>query len=547
MKNLFKKFNISSAYTLSLIILTLIFLSSCEAKKSSLTSDYKLVLPNDNDSDNEPLYSPRNKNMYNGKPVKTYSNINKNNITKPKEIETYSDLSSSIRNSLELQPQIQEPKRQKKQPVYKQRNEIQIESPKMHIPTEVAINKKESGYHVKGSIIDNNKKRKSANRSAKITPSNTRSIEEIISSNDDGKEINKVQNKVLEILSNDKIQEKEKQTIAILLPLSGKYSKIGKNLLNSAEMAIFDMKNPNLILKKYDTKASPKGARKAFNQAIKDNATIVLGPVFSRSTKAVIPLSQKTKIPVISYSNDVTLAGNGIFLLGYNPLEQIRKVVEFAHSQNIKFFASIAPENDYGILTTKVLSDYLHNNKLKPANMQWYLKADESLSKSLTILSKQTEEFPPLSVALLVPEGGRTLSSISKRLFDGNLKNSQFRLLGSGEWDSSKVINNKKLEGSWFATSPSKNRKIFRKKFVDNFGYTPIKIASIAYDSIVLTNDLLSNNSNISDNSIISAESFKGVNGLFRFNKDGTTKRSLSVIEITNRGFAIAKPANNSF
>lgn len=491
--------------------------------------------------------------MYNGKPVRTTSNINKTPKKEVKEIETYSDLSSSIRNSLDLQPRVSKARKRNtnRQPVQKTvenkpaTNNQRIKKPVMSQPQTKAL-----------QIAKNNtqpviSKARKENNTRKESSKSLNEIIEDYSNTEERNLANKTQNKVLEILSDETKEltpEQKKKTIALLLPMSGKYKKIGTNLLNSAEMAIFDINNPNIILKTYDTKASPKGATNAFIKARKDKPSIILGPVFSRSTRAIIPLANKTDIPVLSYSNDVTLAGKGIYLLGFNPLEQIRKVVEYAHSQNIEFFASLAPENNYGILTTKVLSDYLHKNELKPANMQWYLKADESLSKSLKILSKQTEKFPPLSVALLIPEGGRTLSSISKRLFDGNLQNSQFRLLGSGEWDSSKVIKNKSLAGSWFATSPSKKRRTFRKKFVDYFSYTPIRIASIAYDSIIASDHILATNSNrISKESIKKIDFFKGTNGLFRFNKDGTTKRALSIIEITNSGFSIAKPADNSF
>ncbi len=331
----------------------------------------------------------------------------------------------------------------------------------------------------------------------------------------------------------------QKHVIALLLPLTGKYDYIGKHLLNSAEMAIFEQGNPDLILKPFDTKASEEGAINAYQQAKEHHPTLILGPVFSATTWAIIR-KETPAIPLISFSNDSSLTNRGIYLFGFDPTQHIRRILEYATAQNITQYISITPDNSYGILATRELSSFLHDSNLPTATMEWYANASAELSKSIVRIAKSTHTKPQKSVGLLIPEGGKALNSIISRLKNGKNRFDQFRLLGSGEWDSQSTVNNKQLSGAWFATTPPKKRRIFRETFEKTYGYTPIRIGSLAYDAIFLANAYIKQTEeNEVPITLDKLADLEGLNGRFYFSPNGQTERNLSIIEITDYGYNV--------
>ena len=60
------------------------------------------------------------------------------------------------------------------------------------------------------------------------------------------------------------------------------------------------------------------------------------------------PIARHAGVPVISFSNDATVAGNGAYLMGYAPAQSIERVVDYAHGQGITSFAGLVPNGTYG-------------------------------------------------------------------------------------------------------------------------------------------------------------------------------------------------------
>ena len=75
--------------------------------------------------------------------------------------------------------------------------------------------------------------------------------------------------------------------VAILLPLSGKYKKLGQSMLNAAQLALFHFAGKDFELLPLDTKGTINGARVAGATAIREGAELILGPVFNNAVKAI--------------------------------------------------------------------------------------------------------------------------------------------------------------------------------------------------------------------------------------------------------------------
>jgi branched-chain amino acid transport system substrate-binding protein len=131
--------------------------------------------------------------------------------------------------------------------------------------------------------------------------------------------------------------------VGLLLPLSGPAEAIGRDMLDAAQMALFDVGDNKLVLLPRDTAGTPAGARLAAQEVIRDGAEVILGPLLAADVAAVSPLAAQANIRVLAFSNDASVATDGTFLLGFRPEEQVRRVVAYALSSGALVRAAPAP------------------------------------------------------------------------------------------------------------------------------------------------------------------------------------------------------------
>jgi len=74
-----------------------------------------------------------------------------------------------------------------------------------------------------------------------------------------------------------------------------------------------------------DTKGTPDGARSATRSAIKSGADVILGPILAGSVKASAREARRSDTPLIAFSTDQTVAGNGTYLLSFPPEDSTAK------------------------------------------------------------------------------------------------------------------------------------------------------------------------------------------------------------------------------
>jgi branched-chain amino acid transport system substrate-binding protein len=120
--------------------------------------------------------------------------------------------------------------------------------------------------------------------------------------------------------------------VGLLLPLSGPAEALGRDMLDAAQMALFDVGDNKLVLLPRDTAGTPAGARRAAEEVLEAGAEVILGPLFAPAVAAVSPLAAQADVRVLAFSNDASVATDGTFLLGFRPEEQVRRVVEYALS-----------------------------------------------------------------------------------------------------------------------------------------------------------------------------------------------------------------------
>jgi len=344
--------------------------------------------------------------------------------------------------------------------------------------------------------------------------------------------------------------------VALLVPLSGANADLGKAMLEAAQLALFNTDSERLTLVPRDTAGTADGAANAAKSAISEGAQLFIGPLLAAEVEAVKPIARDAKINVIAFSTATQLAGDNVFLMGFQPRQEVVREVSFARDKGLSKFAALAPNSQYGHLMTDALRDAATASGGSVVKIEYLDQRTADPSTAVKRLlggapagAGASATPPPASVAfdaLLLPEGGAQLKQIARQLKDAGLDR-QVRLLGSGLWDDPSIAGESALDGGWYAASPPEPRQEFESRFQATYGHPAPRLASLAFDAAALAAVLGKSGEPFSHDAILNPSGFTGVDGLFRFTQQGVVQRGLAVLEIESQGKHVVSPAPRNF
>lgn len=335
--------------------------------------------------------------------------------------------------------------------------------------------------------------------------------------------------------------------VGLLLPLSGPQAGLGKAMLKAAELALFDLGDQRFELLSYDTKGTPEGAAGAAQTALTDGSTLLLGPLLSSSARAVAPVATAGGVPVISFSSDRTVAGSGVYVLGFTPEAEVRRVMAHAADAGLKRIAVLAPQDAYGNAVVAEARQVATAVGARLVRVQFYDPAGRDFGAAVEAAARAQKpgSSPPFD-ALLIADGGERLRAIGAQLPVHGVQQPTVRALGTGAWDDSSVGSEPALVGGWYAAPSPAYRQSFETQFLDAYGEPPRRLATLAYDATALAAVLATSSSYLPfDRSAIEdPKGFLGRDGIFRFGPDGVVQRGLAVLEVDAGGsHVISEPA----
>lgn len=367
--------------------------------------------------------------------------------------------------------------------------------------------------------------------------------------------------------------------VGLLLPLSGANAALGQSMLDAAQMALFDLGDDRFTLLPRDTQGSPGIAATAAKELVDEGAGIILGPLFGGEAAAVKPVAAQAGRPVLSFSSDWNVAGGGVWTLGFQPQEQVRRVVDLAASRGLVRFGVLAPATPYGDAAVQSLRDAVSGMGGEVTKVERYTAGATNLTDLVRRLSdfdqRQTalaversrlqalgdpeslaalrrlsnaDTFGPLPFdAVLIAEGGQTLRELAALFPFFDIDPGPVRLLGTGLWDEAGLGREPSLTGGWFAAPSPVGRAAFETRFQQAYGYRPHRLATLAYDATALAAVLARGGNGFALPDLTNANGFAGVEGIFRLLPAGIAERGLAVMEVTRTGTTEIDPAPQSF
>jgi outer membrane PBP1 activator LpoA protein len=174
--------------------------------------------------------------------------------------------------------------------------------------------------------------------------------------------------------------------VGLLLPFSLRPQDAAA-LYNAAELALFDHGNQNTLLIPRDAGSDEASANAAARALVSDGADIIIGPVLREGVAGAANAARGQNIPVIGFSSDREVAGNGVYLLSFQLEDEISRLVSYAASQNIRTIALLAPANEYGRRVESALRAEAAARGVTIVQAQLYNRTDADASAAAAALA----------------------------------------------------------------------------------------------------------------------------------------------------------------
>jgi ABC-type branched-subunit amino acid transport system substrate-binding protein len=334
--------------------------------------------------------------------------------------------------------------------------------------------------------------------------------------------------------------DETRNRVAVLVPLSGANAALGQSILNAANLALLDTGGERIRITAYDTAG---GAVPAVNEALAEANGLILGPLLAEDVRAVAAVARRADVPVIAFSNDVSVAGDGVYVMGITPGESIRRVVAFARSRGDNRFGALVPTGVYGQRASQAMTRAVEGAGGSLAGIETYERTPASIRVAATRLNAAGQHD-----AVLIADGPR-IALLAVPVIRQPVP--QPRILATELWATETGIGaNVTLRGAWFAAPSDGLFNQFRTRYRARYNAAPFRLASLGYDAVLLAVRAAANwpiGRPFPVRALGAADGFTGVDGAFRFGRDGIAERALEVREVTASGTSIVSPAPRGF
>jgi ABC-type branched-subunit amino acid transport system substrate-binding protein len=327
--------------------------------------------------------------------------------------------------------------------------------------------------------------------------------------------------------------------VAVIVPTSGSDGAIGQSIANAAQLALADSGEKSLRLTVYDS-AAAGGAAAAATRAIADGNRLILGPLLASEVRAAAPVARRADVPIVAFSNDERVAGNGVYIMGFTPDQSIERVVAQARASGRSSFAALVPTGLYGERATQAMLAAVRKSGGRITVVEQYNRSPASVKAAATRL-RGKGNFD----AVLIGDAGR-MAAIAAPALPARAK-----FMGTELWASDKTLGKTPaLRGAWYAAAPDARFNQLSGRYRARYGKSPYRLASLGYDAVLLAVRSAKNwpmGKPFPARGLVDKGGFAGVDGSFRFGRDGIAERLLEVRQVTAAGTTIVSPAGKAF
>ncbi len=312
--------------------------------------------------------------------------------------------------------------------------------------------------------------------------------------------------------------------VGLLLPLSGNNRALGEAMLNAAQLALFDQADPRVEFLPLDTGGTSAGAGDAARRGLAAGVRVLAGPLTSAETATAAIAARGGRVPLLAFTNDAAASGNGIWVLGVTPAQQVDRMVGAAVAAGAQRIALLGGEDEFGRRMAQALRARLAQAGMAPPFVLLHPPRVD-MGQAVRDIANMAGEAPV--DALILAETGLNARNAAQAV--PNVFPKPPKILGTALWAlDPQLAQEPALAGAWFPAPDPAARAQFEARYQQAFGERPPRLAGIAYDAAGLAARAARDGSG----ALPLGEAFLGADGPIRLMSDGQLARGLAVFQL---------------
>ena len=339
--------------------------------------------------------------------------------------------------------------------------------------------------------------------------------------------------------------------VALLVPRGGSASDnlLAQNLENAARLAMRDLNGVEIDLRVYPTAGQAALASSAASQAVREGAKIILGPVYGEAANAAGIAVRPQGVNVLSFSNNPTIAGGNVFILGPTFQNTADRLVGYAKRTGRDKIVVLHGQDLAGQLGNQAIQQAIASNRATLAGTVDYALSQQGVAAAVPRV-RATMEQTGANALFLTSNSATALPLFAQMLPEAGVTAAATQWIGLTRWDiPPQTLSLPGIQGGWFALPDPGAAQAFRQRYTAAYGSDPHPLAGLAFDGIAAVGALAgAGKSNaLTGTALTQGSGFRGATGIFRLRGDGTNGRGVAVATIRNGSVVIVDRAPAAF
>ena len=348
------------------------------------------------------------------------------------------------------------------------------------------------------------------------------------------------------------IDPKAPVQVALLVPGGSGDSNdnlLARNLENAARLAIADLNGVQIDLRVYNTAASPAQAAAVARQAADEGAKIIVGPLFGELVNPVGLAVADRNINVLALSNNPTVAGGNVFVLGPTFDNTAARLVSYAKRTGISRFGIVHANDLGGQLGRDAIAGAVQADGGQVAGIGSYALSQQGITAAVPGIAATLRSNGAQAVFMTAAVNA-DLPLLATALPEAGINPVDVRYMGLTRWNATpQALAIPGLQGGLFTLPDSGMIANFESRYAATYNAQPHPLAGLAYDGIAAIGALVAtgNRNALTKSALTTRQGFQGTSGIFRFLPNGLNERGLAVATIRNNQVQILENAPRSF
>lgn len=314
--------------------------------------------------------------------------------------------------------------------------------------------------------------------------------------------------------------------LAMLLPLgsSGTERNLAADYRDGAALAVRDLGLKQATLTIYDTKGVPTEVARLGNLASSGGAKAIIGPTTLGDVSTLVGMNINKNTVILALAADVPAGKDNVFSMMSDEADSAVAIGAYAVAAGKKNLIILKPEGFPDTSLARIRKGIESDQGHIIGVIGYPVPGQEVVAR----VAKNAPAIDKADAILLL--SGPDTEAVAAALRQGGFVTERRPLLGTVGWSRS-VIADKNTFGALLALPDEAGLRQIAKSFTATYGRPPSAQAAYAYDAtaIVLGIARVLGPEALTGQTLISDKGFRGTTGIFRFSKDGSIDRLLSI------------------